>query len=110
MAPASLDMPLTVRSRSNRIRRYQVDRVRKLRHLAGGAARTRLDQDMTRIIRAWEELAAHRPRVAATLELHYFGRFEVSGVALTLGRSLETSALDLRFGYAVLESALRRHR
>jgi hypothetical protein len=65
-------------------------------------------QEVFRLGRAWEDLAKRFPRVAATLDLYYFGKYEVEGVALTLGRSEQTSAIDLRFGQAWLVRALRR--
>lgn len=107
-----LDTVFTARSRANRIRKRLVDRVRRLRE-AAGTRPTMVDQSLriehhvSCVIRAWEELAEHLPRVATALELHYFGGLEVEGVAAAMGRSLNTGAVDLRFGHAYLAKALQ---
>lgn len=64
------------------------------------------DEALARLALAWEELARRCPRVAKALDLYYFDRLELHGVAMTLGRSVETSALDLRFGRACLMRTL----
>jgi hypothetical protein len=62
------------------------------------------------IMRAWHRLDELWPRVAMTLDLHHISGLRVHVVATVLGRSLQTSALDLRLGHAWLARAIERER
>lgn len=60
------------------------------------------------VSQAWESLDSRLPRVAQTLDLHYISGYSIDDVASILGRSLQTSALDLRLGHAWLARAVER--
>jgi hypothetical protein len=59
------------------------------------------------VLRTWEGLEAHLPRVAQTLDLHHIAGYSIDRVAAILGHSEKTSAVDLRFGHAWLVRDLR---
>lgn len=106
------ERPVTTRSRTNQQRQQWRDAVCRRREVAMRKCRdgapAPLNRDLACLERAWKELAEKLPRVAAALDLHYFGRCGVQEVAMTLGRSLDTSALALRFGQAWLARSLKR--
>lgn len=58
------------------------------------------------VLHAWNVLADRWPRVAMTLDLHHVAGLRVDSVATVLGRSMRTSATDLRLGHAWLARAI----
>lgn len=102
----------TARTRANEVRRAQVGRARRGRlKLCQQLVRVRGANDemaasVLRILRAWARLTEIRPRVAMTLDLHHVSGLKVCNIASVLGRSLQTSALDLRLGHAWLARAI----
>lgn len=102
----------TARSRANEARRAQVGRARRGRLelcqqlIRGRGANDESTAPVMRMVRAWSRLTEVRPRVAMTLDLHHVSGLKVHRIAAVLGRSLQTSALDLRLGHAWLARAI----
>lgn len=113
MAGLAEPMGSSLRSWASPLRKQssqQFGRLRRiaLRHAGTDVTATPLiRRAMIHLNRAWEDLARHAPRVAETLDLFYFGGFDVTAVATTLQRSPEQCAQTLRFGQAWLTRALR---
>lgn len=102
----------SLRSESNDARQALLRAARRARY-AAAAFRLRegptdpVDFDALRLHGPWNELARTRPRVAAALELRYVQLFDERAIARALGRSLETIALDIRFGRVFLMRTLQ---
>lgn len=89
----------------------------RLRHKRGGRAvhvsldevAVSADQDSQILIdldEALTKLQQHDPRVAAVVELHYFGGLDYDEAAAAIGASRSTINRDLRFAKAWLRTAL----
>lgn len=103
----------TWRSRANWFRRGRVTHSRRMRQAVVSRVRHgdpgQDNRDIKRQLRqAWESLDSRLPRVAQTLDLHYVSGYSIDDVASILGRSLQTSVLDLRLGNAWLARAVER--